>query len=84
MAKVADQDVLNKRSNARRTFAARSTSPPTEPGELLIFDAYGPVAAQSILDGSHYEFECVCACTGYGYEAATHTLIALRSAGWLS
>ncbi|KAL1521188.1 hypothetical protein AB1Y20_022740 [Prymnesium parvum] len=71
MAKVADQDVINKRSNARRTPSPQVAPKGLLPGELLVLDTFGPVAARSVVDGAHYEFEAVCASTGYGYEQST-------------
>ncbi|KAL1500642.1 hypothetical protein AB1Y20_013290 [Prymnesium parvum] len=67
-------------------FSLRTPSPQVAPkgllpGELLVLDAFGPVAARSVVDGAHYEFEAVCASTGYGYEQSTQSL---SQADWLA
>ena len=70
MHDVADSDTVRIRSSMRRNPVPDATNPyklASRPGQRLIVDKYGKVDAPSIIDGAHYELQCVDECTDFGY-----------------
>ena len=67
--RAADVDVIVKRTLMRNAPAPPSipdaTRPP--PGRLFIADAFGPVAAKSVVEGARFELIYVDASSSYGY-----------------
>ena len=74
MHEAVQRDVIRVRSNQRRLPVDNESpvdSRSDTPGERLIVDAFGPVAAPSVVDGSHYEIEGSCECSSFGYSATS-------------
>ena len=77
MADAADRDTIVARSNMRRDGVEGETPPDhraTLPGERFIFDSFGPVSVQSIVDGGVHELEACCQVTGFGYDLSSKSI----------
>ena len=71
---IIDVDRYRVKATNRRESVAQYTNSShldSTPGSTFILDGYGPVSAQSVVDGSTYAMGATCEATGYGYEHPT-------------
>jgi len=78
---LVTDDTVNRRSRMRRTQAvARTRDVGDAPGHMMHIDAFGPVAAQSIVDRSLHHLIAVCAVTDFTIDDTT---TGLNSQRWI-